>query len=221
MKSTRALVAGLGTAGSLVAAAACVFLVASAVIAFNGWPGGGIDQSISDLFVNDEPASVSGTSQPGPGAVVAAGAVAATPTGPVITPGAAGPGAPAPGGGGGDGTGDGTPGDGGSGTTPGTGVGTPPSGGGGGGGGGEGGASVGNVGDTIAPVTDAGSNAVKETTNQVGNTVTNVTNGVADTVAPVSPPVAETIRQTGQTVEQVVKSVGQDAGAALSGQKQK
>ena len=95
MRSTRAVVAGLGTAGSLVAAAACIFLVASAVIAFNGWPGGGIDQSISDLFVNDEPASETGPALVTPGAAVAAGAVAATPTGPVITPGATGPGAPA------------------------------------------------------------------------------------------------------------------------------
>src|SRR5215207_1562107 len=98
--------AGFGTAGSLVAAAACVFLVASAVIAFNGWPGGGIDQAISDILVNDDPAAQTGPSQVVPGAIVAAGAVAAAPTGPVITPGGDGPGAPATGGGDGA-TGDG------------------------------------------------------------------------------------------------------------------
>jgi hypothetical protein len=38
MRATRAYVAGFGTAGSLVAGAAIVFVLASAVVAFRGWP---------------------------------------------------------------------------------------------------------------------------------------------------------------------------------------
>src|SRR3954465_793998 len=55
MRTTRALFAGLGTTGSLVAAAAGVFLVASAVIAFNSWPGAGFTDRIDNLFVKDSP----------------------------------------------------------------------------------------------------------------------------------------------------------------------
>jgi hypothetical protein len=38
MRATRAYVAGFGTAGSLLAAAAVVFVLASALVAFRGWP---------------------------------------------------------------------------------------------------------------------------------------------------------------------------------------
>jgi hypothetical protein len=38
MRATRAYIAGFGTAGSLVAGAAIVFVLASAVVAFRGWP---------------------------------------------------------------------------------------------------------------------------------------------------------------------------------------
>jgi hypothetical protein len=38
MRATRAYIAGFGTAGSLVAGAALVFVTASAVVAFRGWP---------------------------------------------------------------------------------------------------------------------------------------------------------------------------------------
>lgn len=38
MRATRAYIAGFGTAGSLVACAALVFVTASAVVAFRGWP---------------------------------------------------------------------------------------------------------------------------------------------------------------------------------------
>jgi hypothetical protein len=90
MRTKRAFIAGLGTTGSLVAAAACVFLVASAVIAFNGWPAGFADR-VGNIFVNDEPPVAwdqPGTLAVAAGAGAAAGAVAATPAGPTFgTPG--------------------------------------------------------------------------------------------------------------------------------------
>jgi len=49
MRATRAYIAGFGTAGSLVAGAAIVFVLASAVVAFRGWPqvgNSGQDSSI-------------------------------------------------------------------------------------------------------------------------------------------------------------------------------
>jgi hypothetical protein len=44
----------LGTSGSLVAAAVCVFVIASAVIAFKGWPGIGLS-GIRDLVLEQSP----------------------------------------------------------------------------------------------------------------------------------------------------------------------
>src|SRR3954451_18913235 len=84
MRATRATIAGLGTSGSLVAAAVCVFIVASAVIAFRGWPGFGLGDKISSLLVDDSAPIAVAT--PGPAAVAAAavpaaGAVAPAPTG--------------------------------------------------------------------------------------------------------------------------------------------
>jgi hypothetical protein len=38
MTRTRAYLAGLGTAGSLLAGAAVLFLLASALVSFHGWP---------------------------------------------------------------------------------------------------------------------------------------------------------------------------------------
>jgi hypothetical protein len=87
MRITRAYIAGIGTTGSLVAAAAAVFLVASAVIAFNGWPGTGFADRIDSIFVNDEPAVAwdqAGTAAVATGAGTAAGAVTGTPAGPTF-----------------------------------------------------------------------------------------------------------------------------------------
>jgi hypothetical protein len=91
MRSTRALIAGLGTTGSLVAAAAGVFLVASAVIAFKGWPGAGFTDRVDDLFVSDSPSVAwdkPGTQAVAASAGAASGAVAGTAAGPTFgTPG--------------------------------------------------------------------------------------------------------------------------------------
>src|SRR2546430_17665181 len=86
MRTTRALIAGFGTTGTLVAAAACVFVVASAVVAFNGWSSLGIGDRIDSLFVKDRPTVAFDSSGPQVVAGTAAAAartVAAVPTGPV------------------------------------------------------------------------------------------------------------------------------------------
>ena len=38
VRATRAYIAGFGTTGSLLAGAAVLFVLASAVVSFNGWP---------------------------------------------------------------------------------------------------------------------------------------------------------------------------------------
>ena len=48
-RATRAYVAGFGTSGSLLAAAAAVFLVGSAIVAFKGWPQIGIGAPNSNV----------------------------------------------------------------------------------------------------------------------------------------------------------------------------
>src|SRR5580698_6745333 len=49
MRATRAYIAGFGTAGSLLAGAAMVFVLASAVVAFRGWPQVGNASSASTV----------------------------------------------------------------------------------------------------------------------------------------------------------------------------
>ncbi|MDW5598488.1 hypothetical protein VSS74_29275, partial [Conexibacter stalactiti] len=46
---TRAYIAGLGTTGALLAAAACLFVIASAVVAFDAWPGSHVAQRSSSV----------------------------------------------------------------------------------------------------------------------------------------------------------------------------
>src|ERR1700692_4043034 len=54
MRATRAYIAGFGTAGSLLAGAAMMFVLASAVVAFRGWPqvGGGATPTGSVLVAH-------------------------------------------------------------------------------------------------------------------------------------------------------------------------
>jgi hypothetical protein len=54
MRASRAYIAGFGTAGSLLAGAAMVFVLASAVVAFRGWPHVG-DQGTSVAVVASQP----------------------------------------------------------------------------------------------------------------------------------------------------------------------
>jgi hypothetical protein len=55
MRATRAYVAGFGTAGSVLAGAAVLFVVASAVVAFRGWPKIAGQQSPAALHLDASP----------------------------------------------------------------------------------------------------------------------------------------------------------------------
>src|SRR5581483_9429326 len=57
VRATRAYVAGLGTAGSLVAGAAVLFVFASAVVSFRGWPQVGAQPSATSVDVSAAHAS--------------------------------------------------------------------------------------------------------------------------------------------------------------------
>src|SRR5579871_5453781 len=74
MRNRRAYLASFGTGGSLVACAALVFILASAFVAFNGWPAVGATPSTGSVVI--QPAS----SATAPAATrLAALTVAATP----------------------------------------------------------------------------------------------------------------------------------------------
>jgi len=49
--------AGLGTTGTMVAATACMFFLASTLIAFNSWSDSAISDQIQSLFVGDQQSS--------------------------------------------------------------------------------------------------------------------------------------------------------------------
>jgi hypothetical protein len=183
-----------------VAAAACVFLVASSVIAFNGWPGAGFADRVGNIFVNDEPAQVpwdrAGTAAVATGAGVAAGAVAAAPAGPTFGPGVL----LAP---------DGTAlrGRGGGGQTAGGIVATQSGGGGG----------------TIPPVPPEPPDIVKNARTQLAGTVQGTGRGagqaVRDTTSrvggAVGGPVGDTVARTGGAVADTVNNVSNTAGSLL------
>lgn len=205
MRTTRAFIAGVGTTGSLVAAAACVFLVTSAVIAFNGWPGAGFADRVDSVFVDDEPPVAwdqPGTEAVATGAGAAAGAVAATAAGPTFgadgvllgADGSALTGGPVrlP-----DGT-IVTPGPG-SAIGPGTVTGI-------GGGGGDG------VPVDTGQVQNQLSDGVRRTGSAVGNTVRETTRGVGNGVGG---PVGDAVTQTGNTVGNTVDGVTRGAGDVL------
>src|SRR5919204_4138727 len=52
VRASRAYIAGLGTAGSLVAGAALLFVLASAVVSFRGWPQVSDQPPTSSVVVN-------------------------------------------------------------------------------------------------------------------------------------------------------------------------
>jgi hypothetical protein len=52
VRTTRAYLAGLGTAGSIVVGAALLFVLASAIVAFRGWPSGGGSDAPAQLVLS-------------------------------------------------------------------------------------------------------------------------------------------------------------------------
>ena len=202
MRTTRALIAGFGTTGTLVAAAACVFVVASAVVAFNGWPSG-IGDRIDSLFVKDQPAVP--FDSPGPqvvasAATAAAGTVTAVPTGPVVAGPGSGGGRVRPGANGSP-RGGAAPGSGTSGDVPAGGTTTAA------GSGGGGGTGLPGVPDPGGATSGVGG-AVQNTTHDVGGAVSNTTNQVGQTVGGVNQPLGNTVIQTGSNVQNTVTGLG-------------
>jgi hypothetical protein len=206
MRTTRALFAGLGTTGSLVAAAAGVFLVASAVIAFKGWPGTGFTDRIDSLFVKDAPPPVAwdkrGTQVAAASAGTAAAAVAGTAAGPTFgAPGVIlGNNGGAQRGGavrlpGGTLVSTGPSG-------PGT-VGTPTTG---------GGALPSLPGPDTSPVQNGAADTVQQTGSTLGNTVRQTTGTVGNTVGG---PAGDTVTQTGNSVGSTVDNTTKAAGDLL------
>src|SRR5690242_459413 len=57
MRATRAYLAGFGTSGSLLAGAAALFLLGSAIIAFKGWPQSGGGSATSNVAAAPSPAA--------------------------------------------------------------------------------------------------------------------------------------------------------------------
>ena len=193
-----------------MAAAAGVFLVASAVIAFKGWPGTGFTDRIDSLFVKDAPPAVAwdkrGTQVAAVSAGAAAGAVAGTAAGPTF----------------------GAPGvilgnDGGArrgGTVRlpgGTLVSTGPSGPGTvgpatGSGQGGGGTLPSLPGPDASPVQNGAADTVQQTGSTLGNTVRQTTDTVGNTVGG---PAGNAVKQTGDSVGSTVDSTTKAAGDLL------
>ncbi|CAN5553985.1 hypothetical protein BH20ACT18_BH20ACT18_02750 [soil metagenome] len=217
MRTTRAFIAGLGTTGSLLAATACAFLLTSALVAFNGWPGGGIGDDVNSLFVDDEPVTVASA---GPEGVAADSTEAAAFV--LSVPGDHG------GGGGGH-----VPGAASSGVHPGTSGGTgivqvapgggptPPAGGGGSGPAvddGLGGSPFGGAGPRPSPPQSAEARSptigtsIADTTGQLGDTVSSTTNQVG---AAVGGPVGDVVTSIGQAVDDLVTGIGQQVGGTF------
>jgi hypothetical protein len=61
VRAARAYLAGFGTTGSLLAGAALMFIVASALVAFRGWPHVATAPSPGEVVVSSHPASSTGT----------------------------------------------------------------------------------------------------------------------------------------------------------------
>ena len=57
MRATRAYIAGFGTAGSILACAVVVFVIASAVITINGWPALSEQASPAAVQITQAPAA--------------------------------------------------------------------------------------------------------------------------------------------------------------------
>ena len=207
MRTTRALFAGIGTTGSLVAAAAGVFLVVSAVLAFKGWPDTGFTDRIDNLFVKDTPPPVAWDKRGTQVAAVSAGTAAAAVAGTAAGPTFGAPGVIL----GNDGgaqrggvvrlpggtlvsTGPGGPG------TVGPAVGS---------GQGGGGALPSLPGSETSPVQNGAADTVQQTGSALGNTVRQTTGSVGNTVGgPAGGAVSQTGDSVGSTVDNTTKAAG-------------
>jgi hypothetical protein len=60
-RTARAFLAGLGTSGSLLICLALMFIVASALVAFRGWPHVAAQPSPGEVVVSPQPAASTGS----------------------------------------------------------------------------------------------------------------------------------------------------------------
>src|SRR5437763_7710498 len=91
VRATRAYIAGFGTAGSLLAGTAFVFVLASAVVSFRGWPQVGSQPASTAVVVSQPKPSNQSTAARRVAAVAAAQAAALSGSGVIAS--TSGPGA--------------------------------------------------------------------------------------------------------------------------------
>src|SRR5947209_20296030 len=60
-RAARGYLAGIGTSGSLLAGAALMFVVASALVGFRGWPHVGAQPSPGEVVVSPRPTAATGS----------------------------------------------------------------------------------------------------------------------------------------------------------------
>jgi len=232
LRSLRAYLPGFGTSGSLLAGAVLMFIVASALVAFRGWPHVGAQPSPGEVVVSPAPTPASASTSGRRLAVVAAGPAAALVAGPAPAGGApALPGAgrtrtasphhslgrpvtasrPVAGGAGGVTAGGcsagcgstaGTPQPGSTASAPTQPLPVPP---------------VQPVQQAIKQTTGALGGAVAGTGKQVGSVVQQSTGAVAGVVHPVSPPAAGVVSSAGSGAGKTVTGVTRTIAGALSG----
>jgi hypothetical protein len=230
LRGARAYLPGFGTSGSLLAGAVLMFIVASALVAFRGWPHVGAQPSPGEVVVSPSPATGAGSPSARRLALFTTGAVAgiaapapAAPAGIRAVPGAGRVGASAPPhslgrpvtasrpvvAGASGGTASSCP-AGGCGSTAGTAQ--------------PGSAVSGSLPGPTRPVqqvigqsTGALGGAVSGTGNQVGSVVQKTTGAVAGAVQPVSPPAAGVVNSTGAGAAKTVTGVTQTIAGTLSG----
>jgi hypothetical protein len=212
VRATRAYVAGFGTAGSLLAGAAILFVLASAVVSFRGWPQVGSQPSAASVVV--KPTQVSGTSSTQRRLVAAVAASRAAVAGHSVAQTA-----PTKRGSSNNGTGsvtivsrqasswtvhNGR-------TVP-----QPPSGPSGGGPPSGGGTSTGGIGGTVGQTAGSLGGTVTSTGANLGGTVTAVAGTVAGQVGRISPELGGLVSRAGQAVGGTVSSLTGAAGGTLS-----
>jgi hypothetical protein len=231
LRGLRAYLPGFGTAGSLLAGAVLMFIVASALVAFRGWPHVGAQPSPGEVVVSPAPAASAGSTsarrlavfaaRPAAGPARPAGPAAHPPAGVRALPGAGRAGATGPSqslgrpvtvsrpvtatGSGAGGTVSSCP-PGGCGVSPGT---TQP-----------GSAASGPtqpVQQVISQSSGALGGVVAGAGNQVGSVVQQTTGAVAGAVQPVSPAAAGVVSGVGAGAAKTVTGVTQTIAGTLSG----
>jgi hypothetical protein len=201
MRASRTYIAGLGATGVLVSASILLLIVASTLVAFRGWPRGGLADDISGLVVGkDQPAvQLAGPQRVAADAASAARQVAARPAAgaaPASAASQASTGGPAAGLGA-PGTGDNP--------APGVTPGPEEVSGGGGSTGGLGGSSPAPPNAANPPVRAPGVNGI---TGGAGDTVRGLTDGVGRTVGGLNGQLGGSVQNTGRGIADLLNGVG-------------